>query len=77
MQDARQEVATTQAQLAQSQAKVERAQQTLGKLEAEAAVGISSTNPNATNFVQQRAAMDEVDLYWMTTQIWKRESPHG
>ena len=61
LQEARQEVAGAEEMLESSRSIAENAQRTLARVEAEAAAGSSfSANPNAANFVQQQAAMQEV-----------------
>ncbi|KAK9821283.1 hypothetical protein WJX74_008679 [Apatococcus lobatus] len=58
--EARQEVSSAEEMLATSRSIAENAQRTLARVEAEAAAGPSfSANPNAANFVQQQAAMQE------------------
>lgn len=61
LQEARQELSSAEEMLETSRSIAENAQRTLARIEAEAAAGSSfSANPNAANFVQQQAAMQEV-----------------
>ena len=61
LQEARQDLSSAEEMLETSRSIAENAQRTLARVEAEAAAAPDfSANPNAANFVQQQAAMQEV-----------------